>query len=300
MRTSENPKTVHRFILQAIDPILGCPVLAAMVRVADLDTLRPLLGEDALDDPELQDNHELTFEQLQAITDSFGVAFDPGGRECWLSRVHWIGDTPYLVHTGYELALMLDGIRSPSGRVYDGVRRVYYARPGEEWRIDAHLLLWRQLEHGPWNDTLERLEGSLLGYTDAQNDWWLARRRKDHATSTRSDWTVYIAVDAAELAWIRAIGERAFNPERSDAILELVMHWPRPEPAILEDWLVESGAAAILRVGLPRNFLTGREFGHRNGARSYLIKPGEVLALNRALTSSIEVIYVRQETPLAE
>jgi hypothetical protein len=78
------------------------------------------------------------------------------------------------------------------------------------------------------------------------------------------------------------------------------MHWPRPEPAILEDWLVESGAAAILRVGLPRNFLTGREFGHRNGARSYLIKPGEVLALNRALTSSIEVIYVRQETPLAE
>jgi hypothetical protein len=215
-------ETMHRFILQAIDPVLGCPVLAAMVRVTDLDTLRPLLGEDALDDPELQGNYELTSDQLQAIAGRFDFAFDPGGRVCWLSRVHLIGNAPYLVHTGYELALMLDGLKSfakfyvnypvdpddfsedalfephvqsgtlirrvmpdepyaspihsPSGRVYEGVRRVYYARPGEEWRIDAHILLWRQLEHGPWNETLERLEGSLLGYTDAQNDWWLARR----------------------------------------------------------------------------------------------------------------------------
>ena len=193
-------------------------------------------------------------------------------------------------------------IRSASGRVYDGARRVFYACRGEEWRIDAFILLWRQLDHGPWNETLERLdEVRFLGYTDGQNDWWLARRRRDHATPTFTDRAAYIAVHADELAWIRAIGERALKPERSEANLELaVMHLPRPESAILEGWLAASGAAAIVRFGLPRKFLEGREFGHRDGARSYLIRPEEVLALNRALTSPIEVVSERQEIPLAK
>jgi hypothetical protein len=164
-------RSSHRFILQAIDPVLGCPVLEAMLRVADLDRLRSLLGDAAADDAELRGNYEIDPVQLQAIADMFGVAFDSGGRECWLSRAHSIRDVPYLVHTGYELALMLDGrkpfakfiveypvqpddyseealfephvqsgllikrimddepfekpIRSPSGRIYDGLRRIY-------------------------------------------------------------------------------------------------------------------------------------------------------------------------------
>lgn len=69
-------------------------------------------------------------------------------------------------------------IKASSGRIFEGVRQVFYARPGEEWRIDAHNLVARQLAYGPWNDTLEPLEGSLLGYTDAENDWWIARRRR--------------------------------------------------------------------------------------------------------------------------
>src|SRR6266853_1074713 len=77
MSTGENHHSVHRFILQAIDPLLGCPVLEAMLRVADLDTLRPLLGEDVLDDVELRGSYELNSPQLQAITDRFDVAFDP-------------------------------------------------------------------------------------------------------------------------------------------------------------------------------------------------------------------------------
>jgi hypothetical protein len=339
MITRGNHQSIRRFILQAIDPVLGCPVLEAMIRVADLEALQALLGEDALQDIELRNNYLLDSAQLHAITLQFDVAFDPEGRECWLSRAHSVRDAPYLVHTGYELALMLDGrkpfakfaveypaepddfpeealfephvrsgllikrvtddepferpIRSPSGRMYEGVRHIFYARRGEEWRIDAYILLWGHLDHGPWNEMLERLDGSLLGYTDAQNDWWLARRRRDHVTPTFTDRTVYIAVDADELAWIRAIGERALKPERSGADLELVMHFPHPEPVILEGWLAASVAAAIIRVGLPGKFLAGREFGYRDGARSYLIGPHEVLALNRALTSSIEVVAER-------
>jgi hypothetical protein len=105
-------------------------------------------------------------------------------------------------------------------------------------------------------------------------------------------------VDAAELAWIRSVGERAFQPERAGANLELVMHWPLPGPAMLKAWLAAAGAAAIIRVGLPRKFLANREFGHRDGQRSYPIRPDEVLALNRALTSSIEVVIEQQENPL--
>lgn len=337
--TPANSRSGDRFILQAIDASHGCPVLETMIWVNDLKMLRAILGDEAAEDTDLRHIYRLEPAQLNAITQYFDVAFDFDGRECWLGRAHSIGNVPYLVHTGYELALMLDGrkpfarfsieypvepgdfpegdlfepyvqsgllikrvmdnepfekpVRVSNGRVYLGVRQVFYARRGQEWRIDAYMLLWKQLEHGPWNETLERLDGSILGYTDQQNDWWHARRRRDHASPTYSDRTAYIAIDADELAWIRTIGERAFKPERSGPGLELVMHLPRPEPAVLQAWLTALGAAAIVRVGVPRSFLAGRDFGHRDGARSYLIKPEDVLVLNRALTSSIEVAAER-------
>jgi hypothetical protein len=336
--TYEDSQPQHRFVLQALDPVLGCPVLEAMLRVADLEMLRTLLGEDASDDAELRRMYVLSADDLCAITERFGVAFDADGRECWLSRAHSIGDVPYLVHTGYELALMLDGmkpfakfsieyptepgefadevlfephvrsgllvkrvmdepfappIRTRSGRVFEGTRQVFYACRGEEWRIDAYLLLWQQLKHGSWNETLERLDGSLLGYTDAQNDWWVARRRRHHASATFPDRTAYAAVTAGELAWIRAAGERALPPDGPEAPLELVMHGYRPESAALDDWIAASDAAAIVRFGLSRDFLDSREYRDRDGARCYLIARSEVPALNRALTSGVEIVDER-------
>jgi hypothetical protein len=221
---SEKPEILHRFVLEALDPNLGCSVLEMMLRVTELETLRTILGEDAADDTELKAVYTLGSAELRAIDDQYGVKFEPDGRECLLARAHSIRDVPYLVHTGYELFLMLEGVKPfakfaveypagadefpeealfephvrsgrlikrvmadepfekpikiSSGRIFEGVRQVFYARQGEEWRIDAHNLLWKQLAHGPWNDTLERLEGSLLGYTDAQNDWWIARRQR--------------------------------------------------------------------------------------------------------------------------
>ncbi len=218
----EKLETTHRFILQAIDPSLGCPVLEMMLRVDDLDRLRAILGEEASDDAELRDIYSIGRDELRAIDNQYGVRFEPDGRECRLARAHSIRDAPYLIHTGFELFLMLEGvkpfakfaveypaevdefpeealfephvqagtlikrvmiepfekpIRTSSGSVFEGLRQVFYARRGEEWRIDAYNLLRRQLAHGPWNDTLERLEGSLLGYTDQQNDWWIAHIR---------------------------------------------------------------------------------------------------------------------------
>jgi hypothetical protein len=136
-----------------------------------------------------------------------------------ISRPFIFANVPYMVHTNFELPLMLDG-RKPlavfgdgypsdwfddylapfepfveTGQIVrrivdrpmphikerrpdlDGIRDVFFALPGEEWRIDAYIASI-QNRIGDWNDDLERLQGSLLGYEDWQNDWWLEYRAR--------------------------------------------------------------------------------------------------------------------------
>jgi hypothetical protein len=54
---------------------------------------------------------------------------------------------------------------------------ILYALPDEAWRIDAMIELRGRLDIERWTEAHERREGSLLGYTDAQNDAWIAWRR---------------------------------------------------------------------------------------------------------------------------
>lgn len=54
------------------------------------------------------------------------------------------------------------------------LRRLFYALPGHEWRIDGMLALVR--EPGPWSDERERRFGELLGYEPWQMDFWLTHR----------------------------------------------------------------------------------------------------------------------------
>ncbi len=119
---------------------------------------------------------------------------------------------PYLVHTNRELGLMLKGTKPLAyfseidGRWVDCVarylrmfdrhveagrfsrrvhvspvpqlphlshQRIFYSLPGEEWRIDAMLALLDR--PGPWSHQKEREFGTLLGYEDWQNDFWISR-----------------------------------------------------------------------------------------------------------------------------
>lgn len=52
---------------------------------------------------------------------------------------------------------------------------IYYALPGEEWRIDAlhelHLVAWNKTR--AWTAADDRETGHLLGYTDAEIDAFL-------------------------------------------------------------------------------------------------------------------------------
>lgn len=54
-------------------------------------------------------------------------------------------------------------------------RMVFYAVPNEEWRIKAYILLERTAVKSGWNEGFERMQGSLLGYDDRQNDIYIEK-----------------------------------------------------------------------------------------------------------------------------
>ncbi len=53
------------------------------------------------------------------------------------------------------------------------IKYVLFALKEEEWRINAMLLLKKQHARTlAWNETCERIESALLGYTDEEIDTW--------------------------------------------------------------------------------------------------------------------------------
>ena len=99
----------RRFILQARDPKHGSPVFEALFVVERLEELRSLLGSAAAEDPDLEMFYTLEPSEVAAIGRHFDVPFQPGGRETSLYQWTGLREIPYLVHTGYELVLMLEG-----------------------------------------------------------------------------------------------------------------------------------------------------------------------------------------------
>ena len=102
------------FILEAFDCDLWCPVAQTLFHVADIGSLRSILKTDAHKDPELDLTYELDDEQIAMLVAQFGVAFDRSQLESAdliirLFRRRRLSGSPYLIHTGYELPLLLDG-----------------------------------------------------------------------------------------------------------------------------------------------------------------------------------------------
>jgi len=56
-----------------------------------------------------------------------------------------------------------------------GKRNNLYARRGEEWRINAYILVENLADKIGWSEPLTRLQGTLLGYTEWQNDLYWER-----------------------------------------------------------------------------------------------------------------------------
>jgi hypothetical protein len=108
----------HRFILQALDPDHGSPVLEALFRVSRLEDLRPLVGEWKRRFQRFEGPYMLPADEVADITSRFGVSFDPEGRETCLCSWDLWRETPYLSHNVYELPLLLEG-RKPFARMSD-------------------------------------------------------------------------------------------------------------------------------------------------------------------------------------
>jgi hypothetical protein len=109
-----------RFILQAIDPEYGHPAFETMFVVEQLEELRAVLGAAAANDTQLEMYYLLDEADIDAINRQFSLAFDPDGRDTSLSKWDGNREFPYLVHSGFELILMIDG-------------RKQFARMGSEY-----------------------------------------------------------------------------------------------------------------------------------------------------------------------
>ncbi len=115
---------MRRFVLQACDPETGCPVLEARLLVDDLTVLRALLGSRTDVDPDLAMGYPLDGQDIAAFAARFDLPSDWGGRDVLLVPWQRLRELPYLVHTNFELALMLEG-RKPLAVFHDAL--------GSEW-----------------------------------------------------------------------------------------------------------------------------------------------------------------------
>jgi hypothetical protein len=324
------------FLFQAVDSKLGCSVLEAIMNVDDLEILRRLLGPDADNDSDFSNYYVLSPDEVRAITDQFCANFEPISQETYLSKWNRDAETPYLIHTNFELLLMLDGrkpfsmfgisypteegedeieslfephvqagqikkfvrieqfespIKGAQNRVYDGIRHLFYTLPGEEWRVEAHRLVKDQLKFGRWNYTLERLEGTLLGYTETENAWW-----SEHLHKIGRVWgsiSLYAAISSSTLEWVRASGCRALPWDMPDCGIELRLLWPPPTTAELDCLMEASDCYAVIRLAVRRKFVEKREARTEDGNRTYQISGDEIPELNRFLEDQIAIIAER-------
>jgi len=208
----------HRFVLQAINPMTGCVTVDAVFAVEELRELCAQLEiepEEFLPDADYEldesDVRRIT-EYFKVAFDpgSFGARIRSWAPIDGLPyKIHTDRELDLMLTGAKPLAAFVDEYPSnpeyevipenqfepyvTSGRflkhehIYSDIdatgqerefRRVLYAQPDQEWRIHAYLLLWKTAAKSGWNDGFERMEGSLLGYEDWQNDAYMQMRQR--------------------------------------------------------------------------------------------------------------------------
>ncbi len=190
--------------------------------VHDVADLCRALGIDAFESGAW---HDLDKRNIETLNSRYGLGLHPDWQTRLRKRMsRELDEYPYLVHTNRELLLMLEGRKplsvfadeepsadgtSPlfpeakfdahvaTGRfvkheyvesVGDGqhsVRWVFYALPDEAWRIKAYILLTETSKRSGWNEGFERMQGSLLGYSEQENDIHIELQRTYQAQWAR-------------------------------------------------------------------------------------------------------------------
>jgi len=218
---SKTAASLPMFLLTLFDREQWCPVLQTRFEVADLDRLRALLdaGDDDLN---LDRIYHLDDVEAAGIAEAFGIkldwpALDFPDREFIVDRVHPIQHAPYLIHTGYELPLLLDG-RKKLARFTEAYPPMSF--DGED-RFDHWVAagrLHKEVEIEPFTDGTTNKFG------------WQGTRRIYYATKGE-EWRI----PASKLLW-DAAARAGWNEhfERIEGMLFGYENWQN-------DWWIETG-----------------------------------------------------------
>jgi hypothetical protein len=310
------------FILQAFDPVLWCPVAQAIVHVPDIEVLRSILGGvvETHGDGNLEYEYWLNDDELAAIVAAFDIDIEPRvirdvDRIVSIFRRSPLFEVPYLVHTGYELPLLLDGRKKlawidhryppeqfegedrfrhwvKEGVLHQeetifnfdtahGYRTVYYTPKGEEWRIPA----MKMVKTCRWNEHFERLEGMLFGYEDWQNDWWINFIQERGGFGA----TYFCVVEQTDLDWIEASGFRALPPKQPSLRIS------RYDADREHDWqgvlAGHNDCAAIVRFTVP-GYPVSHIIDHHHGG-PWDVPSHQVRELNKHMVGAVKVMARR-------
>src|SRR3954447_25640009 len=130
------PFMTKQFVLQVPDPATGSPMIEARLDIGDITGLRAILGLERDEDPELWHGYELEEGDLKAIGELSEPPFLPDSIFTRIAPWHPIRDVPYLVHTNFELPLLLEG-RKPFAAFSDGYPSEWF--DGLLRRFDTHV-----------------------------------------------------------------------------------------------------------------------------------------------------------------
>ena len=205
----------RELVLELKDQLTSCMLDEIYFSSEESHRLLDLLGIESPDLEGA--SYDMSAEDIATINAAFpSKEISVKASEGWLrTRGTW-DNVPYKLHTNRELLLMLGGDKPLTvfcdsqpwqsqvliemcekfePYVQDGrfvkreyieinaqdarqsVRWVFFAQPAEAWRIDSYILMKQTAKFSGWNDALERMEGTLLGYTDEQNSIHLLRNK---------------------------------------------------------------------------------------------------------------------------
>lgn len=208
---AENESMGRKFVLEFIDPSTDCVTTEVVIETSDVAAMCEIVDPEASDfHPAAV--YDLELEDIAKLKLRFGFESEDPSPAARLRSWRLVDELPYQVHTNRELALMLAEDKPfavfseyyPSTIDYEFIpesrfdpyvkagaflkreyflpeknnhktRFVLYAKKGEEWRIDAYILLKKTAEKSGWNEGFERMEGSLLGYEEWQNDIYIEK-----------------------------------------------------------------------------------------------------------------------------
>jgi len=315
----------RRFILQAFDPEYGHPAFETMFIVERPEELRTLLGAAADEDLNLVMVYPLDPADVAAINRHFGLSFDPEGRKT--SLCNWTGSSeiPYLVHTGYELVLMLDGRKK-----FARMSTEYPARHEGEDQFDRYVaqgVLHKEVEVDQFAEAVRLQDGRLLEgfrtayYTLKGEEWRIPAWKLILKASSKSTWSedferlegmlfgyedwqsdwwiddisqrrvlfgsllVYVAVSASDLAEIEISGYRALPPPKSIAKL-FVTASEEPDDEV-QQLMIGTEAFALVKFRVK-----ARSFRRLvdKGGRVHELPPERIKDLNRCIIGDIEIV----------